>query len=106
MQSAESETHAARRSFHSQLWRRVSGSIFCIPQILEEILRSFFESYLGRPTQQSLQFFVGITMAFPLGRTSTPIENRRQLALGPVGILLPQSTKKVGDWVGNRNRQE
>src|ERR1700704_6477864 len=55
------------------------------------------------PAQHSFHFLIAVTGLFPGSLPVTSVEDRWQLAFGPVGIELPQIAKAIAHGVRNVN---
>src|ERR1035438_8700296 len=68
------------------------------------------QTFRGRhsrsPSYAQLEFLVAVSRPLPEAVPLPAIEGKRQLPLGPDGILFPQVTKRIAHGVGNVERPE
>src|SRR5690348_15839377 len=80
-------------------------SMLCtLPAALEVLKKSFGRCYFRLPAQLRLQLLVAVTSISPLSVPTSPVEDRRQLPLRPLRVLLPQTTQSVADTTWNVER--
>src|SRR5437870_4034590 len=108
MSSSRSQTPTMSHPSSRRICSAWASAIFPHPTIatLSGIMRSslatlevppqtFGRRYLRRPAQPSLHLFVGIAAPFPVRMPRSPVEDERQLSLGPRGVLLPRATEDI-----------
>src|SRR4029453_6532917 len=65
-------------------------STLSLPAARKIAAQPLLHGNLGRPSQLCFQLLVAVASLFPFRVPSPAVEHRRQLPLGPGGILLPQ----------------
>src|SRR3974390_156447 len=80
--------------------------MLCLPAGLEVAPQTLIHRDLGPPAQPGFGLFVGIAGLLPLGVPSPAIERRRQLALRPGVVFLPQPAQSVARSPGYVQRPE
>src|SRR6266404_1124241 len=71
-------------------------------KLAEERFHRFTHRYAWLPAQPVMKFLIRVTVSFPLGSAAAAVESRRKLALGRIGIFLPEETEQVSDEIRNR----
>src|SRR5579862_430195 len=72
----------------------------------EKTLQSLVCRNLRLPSYLGFEFLIAVARILPVGVPSSAVKSRRNLLLGPPGILLPQTAKRVAQEVRKIQRRE